>query len=273
MVQPISHSVNFYNTPDDRIAGAMPVVSTSVPKQESVSLAEPKESNGNAFIDFIKGVIDVVNPLQHIPIVGNIYRDITGDEIGRAAKIAGDVLYGGAVGGAISIASAAYEKSAGERVEETIIGKLNEIGTENKQVQVAKSPVEEVIVTELSDVENEQIQVALDNALKAENIIWSENEQTPRPSSAVLKSDHIMWSENGQTPRPSSAVLKAENIIWREDGQIPRPSSAVLKADHIIWHNERERASTMALQMSNAVKKYNELIINKPDTSETSILT
>jgi hypothetical protein len=43
-------------------------------------------------------LIDVINPLQHIPIVGTVYRAITGDSIGPAARIAGGGLFGGVIG-------------------------------------------------------------------------------------------------------------------------------------------------------------------------------
>lgn len=47
-------------------------------------------------------LLDVVNPLQHLPIVSSIYRHLTGDEIKPAARIMGDTLYGGPIGFAFS---------------------------------------------------------------------------------------------------------------------------------------------------------------------------
>ncbi|HAI31370.1 MAG TPA: hypothetical protein DCM48_17850, partial [Thalassospira sp.] len=43
-------------------------------------------------------VLDVINPLQHIPGVGMIYRSLTGDEIGNGARVAGGGLFGGVFG-------------------------------------------------------------------------------------------------------------------------------------------------------------------------------
>ncbi len=48
-------------------------------------------------------VLDLVNPLQHIPVVSNLYRKITGDEIAPVVRIAGDTLYGGPVGALLSV--------------------------------------------------------------------------------------------------------------------------------------------------------------------------
>jgi hypothetical protein len=58
-------------------------------------------------------LIDVVNPLQHIPIVSSIYRWITGDEISPAASVAGGALFGGPIGLAGAVASVAIEEATG----------------------------------------------------------------------------------------------------------------------------------------------------------------
>lgn len=59
-------------------------------------------------------LLDVVNPLQHIPIVGSVYRAITGDEIRPSARVAGGMLYGGMVGLVASVASLAVERESGK---------------------------------------------------------------------------------------------------------------------------------------------------------------
>ena len=45
-------------------------------------------------------LLGIVNPLQHLPVIGTLYRAITGDKIGTPEKIAGDALYGGVWGAA-----------------------------------------------------------------------------------------------------------------------------------------------------------------------------
>jgi len=68
--------------------------------------------DGFGFDDFL----DLINPLQHIPIVSTLYRDLTGDEISPGARILGGALYGGPVGFAASIGNAAVEQVAGKDV-------------------------------------------------------------------------------------------------------------------------------------------------------------
>lgn len=50
--------------------------------------------DGFEFTDFL----DVINPLQHIPGVGMIYRSLTGDELGNGARVVGGGLFGGVFG-------------------------------------------------------------------------------------------------------------------------------------------------------------------------------
>jgi len=71
---------------------------------------------------FWHDVLDVINPLQHLPVVGTIYRAITGDKIGDVEKIAGDTLYGGPLGLASSVADLAFEKITGKDFGDTVMG-------------------------------------------------------------------------------------------------------------------------------------------------------
>jgi hypothetical protein len=64
--------------------------------------------------NFFNHVLDVVNPLQHLPVVGTLYRAITGDKIGAVEKIAGDTLYGGLWGAVGSVADVAFEAATGK---------------------------------------------------------------------------------------------------------------------------------------------------------------
>jgi hypothetical protein len=69
----------------------------------------------------IDDVIDVVNPLQHIPVVSTIYRWLTGDTISPAAELAGGALYGGAVGFAASAATVAVDGLTGGSTEQQLM--------------------------------------------------------------------------------------------------------------------------------------------------------
>jgi hypothetical protein len=74
-------------------------------------------SLGMAFHD----LLDIVNPLQHLPVVGTLYRAVTGDKMGTVEKIAGDALYGGLWGAVGSIADTAFEAVTGKDFGSTVL--------------------------------------------------------------------------------------------------------------------------------------------------------
>ncbi|MCZ6609317.1 MAG: hypothetical protein O7A66_04850 [Alphaproteobacteria bacterium] len=71
---------------------------------------KPFGEDGLTFDD----VLDVINPLHHLPIIGAIYRDITGDTISAASKVTGGALFGGPIGLAVAVADTVLEESSGQ---------------------------------------------------------------------------------------------------------------------------------------------------------------
>ncbi|MSO85500.1 MAG: hypothetical protein EXR02_09620 [Rhodospirillales bacterium] len=61
-------------------------------------------------------LLDVINPLQHIPIVSSLYRDLTGDRIGHGARLAGGVLFMGPLGGLSALANIVMLEASGKDV-------------------------------------------------------------------------------------------------------------------------------------------------------------
>ena len=83
-------------------------------------------------------VIDIVNPLQHIPIVSTIYRAITGDEISTGARLAGGTLFGGPIGLAGAVANAAVDSATGRDIGGNALAMLG-IGGEGGAVDGAEA--------------------------------------------------------------------------------------------------------------------------------------
>ncbi|MCR6629451.1 MAG: hypothetical protein NVV74_04990 [Magnetospirillum sp.] len=59
-------------------------------------------------------VLDIINPLQHIPIVNDIYQELTGDKIGVGARLVGGTLFGGPIGLVASAVDCMVEESTGQ---------------------------------------------------------------------------------------------------------------------------------------------------------------
>jgi hypothetical protein len=69
-------------------------------------------------------LLDIVNPLQHIPVVSAIYRRLTGDVPGNVAELAGDTLFGGPIGLGAGLLSLAFKEETGKEPGEMALGLL-----------------------------------------------------------------------------------------------------------------------------------------------------
>ncbi|MCZ6814987.1 MAG: hypothetical protein O7F14_13145 [Alphaproteobacteria bacterium] len=69
-------------------------------------------------------VLDIVNPLQHIPVVSSIYRSVTGDQITGPARIIGDTLFGGPIGFVASLVNAITEEVSGRDLGGNVLAAL-----------------------------------------------------------------------------------------------------------------------------------------------------
>lgn len=85
---------------------------------------------------FFHHLLDVVNPLQHLPVIGTIYRAITGEHLDPVEKIAGDTLYGGLWGAVSSIADVAFESITGKSFEDTALSLFK--GNDSPKIASAK---------------------------------------------------------------------------------------------------------------------------------------
>lgn len=59
-------------------------------------------------------LLDMVNPLQHLPLIGTIYREITGDQIRPISRIIGGAVFGGPVGAASGLLTAVIADGTGQ---------------------------------------------------------------------------------------------------------------------------------------------------------------
>ncbi len=111
-----------------------------IDKMPDISNVEQEDRFG--FWDFI----DMVNPLQHIPIVNYIYREITGDEIKPIGKIVGGSLYGGPIGAASGLVNAVIEDSTGK----DIVGNAMRVVRNDTDIRTERAAYDDLPVTLLS---------------------------------------------------------------------------------------------------------------------------
>jgi hypothetical protein len=87
------------------------------PKAEERDWSQPSKTNSSQSFSF-SDFLSVINPLQHIPVVGSIYRALTGDTINPASRVIGGLLFGGPVGLIASAFNAVVEQTKGKDLGE-----------------------------------------------------------------------------------------------------------------------------------------------------------
>jgi hypothetical protein len=74
-------------------------------------------ADGFNFLD----LLDVINPLQHIPFVSTLYRALTGDTIAPASRVAGGALFGGPIGAAVSLVNTIVAEWSGKDISDHVV--------------------------------------------------------------------------------------------------------------------------------------------------------
>ena len=73
--------------------------------------------DGLNFDDFL----DLINPLQHLPIISTFYRAATGDEISIGARVLGGALFGGIFGFVAAMVNAFIADTTGKDIGEHVL--------------------------------------------------------------------------------------------------------------------------------------------------------
>lgn len=103
-------------TGKEEIAAALTnAVTGQDPTSENLLSYNPQSAKGAQSEEFKFGdLVDMVNPLHHVPVVGHVYREITGDEIRPIGRIMGGAIFGGPVGAASGLVNVVVEEETGK---------------------------------------------------------------------------------------------------------------------------------------------------------------
>jgi hypothetical protein len=88
-----------------------------------------------------RDLIDVVNPLQHLPVVGTLYRALTGDVLTPGSRILGGTLFGGIGGFVTSLLNAVVENETGSDIGDKALALLQgDAAPDRRLAAVAAEP-------------------------------------------------------------------------------------------------------------------------------------
>lgn len=116
-------NLHYIKVKNDRMAGTVAAYSTSNgedtfkvalsdvsdSQDEGASATSPTQDDHFGFFD----LIDMINPLQHIPLLNIAYQKITGDTIKPISRIVGGTVFGGPAGAASGLITTVIEDGTG----------------------------------------------------------------------------------------------------------------------------------------------------------------
>ena len=105
--------------------GAVPVPLPQIPAPGAPRADADAAAEGVPLFDgegfSFSDVLDLINPLQHLPVISTLYRDLTGDEIGAGARVLGGALFGGIPGVVSSLINVVIEDETGKDFGEHVL--------------------------------------------------------------------------------------------------------------------------------------------------------
>jgi hypothetical protein len=124
---------------NERMGGKVPVWTSKVPEtakeitqavlSQTLQTNQPDSNFANALTDAgrsihaphspefkFSDILDMANPLQHIPVLNMAYRKLTGDEISPISRIVGGAAFGGPIGAIGNFTDIVLEEETGKNI-------------------------------------------------------------------------------------------------------------------------------------------------------------
>ena len=125
-----------------------------------------------------RDLLDMVNPLHHVPVVGHVYRELTGDEIKPIARIVGGAAFSGPIG----VASALIDTVVTEETGTSMAGNAYNLAF-NREQETPAFQKNETLSTQSPEQSLEQALQTIDDpavtsALLSYSNLGAKNEET-----------------------------------------------------------------------------------------------
>ena len=228
-------SISNTSTRDTGIAALINANNNKSPTNEATNFDESNYLFGEDGFTF-SDIIDIVNPLQHIPIIGAIYRKISGDTIAPGMEVAGGALYGGPLGAAISFVTSAIEFNINKDNVDSGSPALDNQSTTIDPTTVASntSPVFPKTI-DANDYSQKNDLVINQTALNTPKLDSDNYRDRPRHDTWVLSSNNI--TRAGNTPTNIN-TLQNKHAYQTGDGIINPAHNAIKSYTNVITSNK-----------------------------------
>ena len=183
-------------------------------------------ADGFTFLDFL----DVINPLQHIPLVGTLYRSITGDGIDPGSRIAGGSLFGGPIGTVVAMANVTIEQKTGQDIGGHMMALITEEGdnTESKiGIDLANSPQSSRFAATSSPI-----------STNAEVLEWAQRESARSAEAATEE------KKKKVTPKVGNIITNIEVLNWaRKEAALFLPTIETANSSSTVKNKDTKQAT------------------------------
>ena len=185
--------------------------------------------------------IDLINPLHHLPVIGPLYREITGDEIKPAAQILGGLIYGGPVGLVTSASQVIAEEATGKDVTGHVMAAL--FGEDDETLAaapettpettpetgpIAAAPASEAApLPEIAPAAGTTPEAKPERKAAAEEAPATPNDNKPAQPTAVLEGDAALRA----FLRDREAASEQASITPNEAGKGETPTAGAAASD------------------------------------------
>ncbi len=101
----------------------------------------PEKERQQSGEGFLGTLMDIVNPLQHIPGISTLYREATGDQLSGFANIIGGGLFGGPIGAAASVVNEIVTAQTGTDIGGNVMAQAETLASSATDPYAAAAPV------------------------------------------------------------------------------------------------------------------------------------
>jgi len=256
--------------PDASLAAALPAGATPPSPPAAPAGAALWSKGGFGF----KDLLDIVNPLQHLPVIGSIYRYLTGDEPSGGASIVGDTLYGGPVGLGVGVVGSMLTDSQGRDVGERMLaavfgpsGGSPTLGTPS----VAAVPSAPTTTAAVAAPSQSAAAPSGGPQVQAETQFARRLYRSPPPAATP---EQTFLAQNAQFQRPvaTGQVLNSKPVpLELTSNLLPISRASAAARPAITPPNGDSSTNPIAQKMRDALDKYDQL--KKQQTQEDSAVS
>ena len=221
--------------------------------------------------EFFSTLLDMINPLQHIPMVSTLYRELTGDDINPAARMVGGAVFGGPIGFASASANVLLEQASGTDVMGHAIALFSDDTSAPVRPDTSDLQATNPIVPEAAKV----LQVASMNPAtpEPEEIVWNgprflaESIAMGKPT---LLQSVMVDSSTPNTEATTGAQLKKDTPDWLEKSRDAAQRDETARASGNLTP-ARTAQPWVANAMFDALEKYEALAKSRSEKPDNDI--